>query len=71
MGQAKRRIGHQGVPGAYSDLAATSFLQAWIMKKRLFLTLKMLLSPSWTGPSTMGSFPSKILPQAALPMSMT
>lgn len=33
MGQAKRRIGHQGVPGAYSDLAATSFLQAWIMKK--------------------------------------
>ena len=25
MGQAKRRIGHQGVPGAYSDLAATSF----------------------------------------------
>lgn len=36
MGQAKRRIGHQGVPGAYSDLAATSFFAGMDYEKKAF-----------------------------------
>ena len=71
MGLAKRKIGYQGVPGAYSDLAATSFFEDTDYEKKAFPYFEDVVVAVMDGTIDYGVLPIENSSTGGITMSMT